>query len=97
MPKLEPSPMPEAFAQKKFSCPACGSEMIQKSKLRLIVVGPCLIASIAIAFFVPLFCAPGIILALTGVYLVVWATLGKARWCRNCKKFSLRPRADSTR
>ena len=97
MPKLEPSFMPEAFAQKKISCPTCGGEMIQKSKPRLIVVGLCLIASIAIACFVPLFWAPGIILALTGVYLVVWATLGKAHWCRNCKKFSLQPRADSTR
>jgi len=97
MPKLEPSFMPEAFAQKKISCPTCGGEMIQKSKARLIVVGLCMIASVAIALFPPLFLVPEIILALTGVYLLAWATLGKARWCRNCKKFSLQPRADSTR
>jgi preprotein translocase subunit SecF len=81
--------MPEATAQKKFSCPSCGGEMIQKSKARLIVVGLCMIASVAIAFVFPWFWAPGIILALTGIYLLAWATLGKARWCRNCKKFSV--------
>ena len=46
-------------------------------------------AVVAIALFVPFFWAPGIILALTGAYLLVWATLGKARWCRDCKKFSV--------
>lgn len=63
--------------------------MIQKSKARLLSVGLGMIALLGIALFVPMFWAPGIILALTGVYLVVWATLGKARWCRNCKKFSI--------
>ena len=81
--------MPVATAQKKFSCRMCGGEMIQKSQVRLLVVGFSMIASIIIAFFVPLFWAPGIILALTGIYLLFWATLGKARWCRNCKKFNI--------
>jgi hypothetical protein len=81
--------MPEAIAQNKFFCPACGGEMTQKIKPRLIVVGLCMVASVAIAFVFPLFWAPGIVLVLTGVYLLVWATLGKARWCRNCKKFSV--------
>jgi hypothetical protein len=39
--------------------------------------------------FFPFFWAPGVILLLTGIYLIVWATLGKGYWCRNCKKFSL--------
>ena len=81
--------MPEVTAQKKFSCPTCGGEMIQKSRTRLIVVGLCMSASVALAFAVPLFWAPGIILALTGIYLLAWATLGQARWCRNCKKFGV--------
>ena len=59
--------MPEVTAQKKFSCPSCGGEMIQKSRARLIFVGLCLIALVAIAFAIPLFWAPGIILALTGI------------------------------
>ena len=68
-------------------CHICNGEMIQKSKARLIVVGLGMIASVAIAFAFPWFWAPGIILALTGICLLVWATLGQARWCRNCKKF----------
>jgi len=82
--------MSEAAAQTKCSCPACGGEMIQKSKARLIVVGLYMIASITVAFRFPVFWAPGIILVLTGVYLLAWATLGKARWCRHCNKFSTR-------
>jgi hypothetical protein len=63
--------------------------MIQKSRLRLFVVGAALAASIAIAPFVPYFWAPAAILMLTGAYLVVWATVGKGSWCRNCKKFGV--------
>ncbi len=80
--------MPETTTLEKFSCPTCGGEMIQKSRARLIVVSLCMIASVAIAFAFPLFWPPGIILALTGIYLLAWATLGQARWCQNCKKFS---------
>jgi hypothetical protein len=63
--------------------------MIQKSRTRLFVVGIAMIASLTIAFFYKPFWAPGIILVITGAYLVVWATLGKACWCRNCKTFNL--------
>jgi hypothetical protein len=81
--------MSGAITQDKPFCPTCGGELIHKSKVRLIVVGGCMVASIAIAFFIPWFWVPGIILALIGIYLLVWATLGRARWCRNCKKFSI--------
>ena len=54
--------MPENIAKKESCCPTCGGEMIQKSRARLIVVGLGMIASVAIAFAVPLFWAPGIIL-----------------------------------
>lgn len=80
--------MSEAMAQK--TCPSCGGEMIQKSKARLIIIGLCMLASVVIALAVPWFWAPGIILALTGIYLLLWATLGNACWCRNCKKFGIR-------
>ncbi len=72
-----------------MKCKKCSGEMIQKSRARLLIVGVAMIASIAIAFFCKWFWAPGIILAMTGAYLIVWATLGKACWCRNCKSFSL--------
>jgi hypothetical protein len=42
-----------------------------------------MIASTAIAFAFPLFWAPDIILALTEIYLLAWATIGDAHRCRN--------------
>ncbi len=72
-----------------MKCKTCGGEMIQKNRARLIVVGLLMIASLSVAHYFPLFWAPGIILFLTGIYLLVWGTLGRGGWCRNCKKFSL--------
>ena len=70
-----------------MKCKACDGEMIQKSRGRLFSVGVLMSASITIALFRPLFWVPGIVLLLTGIYLIVWATLGKGSWCRNCKWF----------
>jgi hypothetical protein len=67
----------------------CGGEMVQTNRARLLAVGVLMLASVAIALYYPAFWPPGIILALTGLYLITWATLGKACWCRNCKKFSI--------
>ena len=72
-----------------MKCKRCGNEMIQKSRRRLFVVGVAMCASTAIALYVPKFWLPGIILDLTGIYLIVWATLGKGWWCRQCKNLSL--------
>ena len=71
-----------------MKCQSCNEELIQKSRWRLFIVGCLMIASVAIAWFAPYFWAPGIVFLLTGIYLIVWATLGKGCWCRNCKKFS---------
>ena len=73
-----------------MKCKTCDGEVIQKSRGRLFIVGVLMCGSIAIALFAPIFWAPGIILLLTGIYLIVWATLGKGCWCRNCKRFSFR-------
>jgi preprotein translocase subunit SecF len=72
-----------------MKCKTCGGEMIQKSRLRLITVGLVQMASIAIAIRFSWFWAPGIILFLTGAYLIVWGTFGRGGWCRTCKKFGL--------
>jgi hypothetical protein len=72
-----------------MKCKTCAGEMIQKSRRRLFLVGFLMCGSIAIAFFAPIFWATGIILLLTGLYLIVWATLGRGCWCRNCKRFSI--------
>jgi len=70
-----------------MKCKTCDGEMIQKSRRRLLSVGLLMCGSIAIAIFRSWFWGPGIILLLTGIYLIVWATLGKGCWCRNCKRF----------
>ena len=64
--------------------------MIQKSRARLIVVGLSLVVASASAFVWAVLWVPAIIAALTGAYLLVWATLGGARWCRSCKAFPIR-------
>jgi hypothetical protein len=72
-----------------MTCKTCGGDMIQKSRWRLFLVGVLIIASTGLAVFVPYWWAPGVILLLTGTYLVVWATRGKGRWCRGCKRFNI--------
>jgi hypothetical protein len=72
-----------------MTCNTCGGAMIQRSRPRLLLVGVLMIASVGLAFHVPYFWAPGLILLLLGAYLVLWATLGKGQWCRTCKKFNI--------
>jgi hypothetical protein len=62
--------------------------LIQKSRARLLGVGLLLVLSPGLAWFVPLLRIPAILFVLTGLYLLVWATQGKGRWCRNCKSFT---------
>jgi hypothetical protein len=67
--------------------------MVQKSPLRLFLVGLVMLASPAVAAFVPFLWVPATILLLTGTYLMIWASLGQGYWCRQCKKFNLLPRS----
>jgi len=68
-------------------CPACGHELTQKSRALLLLSGiAMLVVSVPItlrAYVWPL----AILLAATGLYLVLWSVFGKGRWCRRCKKF----------
>ena len=75
-------PIPGAFI-----CAIYGGEMIQKCRLRLIVTGLGMVASGGGAAIFPLFWLAAMVHVPTGLYLLAWATLGKARWCRTCKKF----------
>jgi len=61
--------------------------MIRRSRAQLFFVGLLMCASLVIALYAGWFWIPGIILFLAGAYLVAWATLGKAMWCRQCKTF----------
>ena len=67
----------------------CDGELIQKSRPRLFIVGVLMMASLATAHFFPFFWGPGTLLALIGAYLIIWATVGKGCWCRNCQKFNI--------
>jgi hypothetical protein len=73
-----------------MKCPTCGGETVQKNRVLLFAVGAVMLATPALAGVAAIFWAPAIVLFLAGIYLVVWSTLGRGRWCRNCKKFSLR-------
>jgi hypothetical protein len=69
-------------------CRNCQGELIRRNPVQLFVVGLLLCASLSIAFFVSLFWVPGIILFLTGLYLIAWAILARGMWCRQCKTFA---------
>lgn len=69
-----------------MTCPTCGTELTQKRKSLLLVVGFAMLGSIA-AISISLWLAlPTIIAAIVGIYLILWATRGKALWCRTCKR-----------
>lgn len=63
--------------------------MVQKNRPLLAIVGFGLLLSPALGLITAYFWPPAIVLFLTGLYLLIWATRGKGLWCRNCKKFSL--------
>ena len=70
-------------------CRNCDGPLIRRNPLLLFLVGVLMCASLGIAFLMPWFWVPGIILLLTGGYLIAWATLAGGQWCRNCKTFSV--------
>jgi hypothetical protein len=68
-------------------CKRCGGDVVRKSRGRLAVVGILLLAGAGLCtFWWPLW-PPAVIAGLTGVYLLAWASVGRGRWCRGCKRF----------
>jgi hypothetical protein len=68
-------------------CRRCGGEVVQKPRARLVLVGTLMLAAVAMgALWAPLW-APALLLGLTGAYLLTWASVGRGRWCRGCKRF----------
>ena len=77
-------------------CKRCGGdEVVQKSRGQLVGVGVVmLVAAVAVAVAAMGRGALGwallpaaAIAAMTGAYLLAWATVGRGRWCRTCKRF----------
>jgi hypothetical protein len=68
-------------------CQRCGGEVVRKSRPRLALVGGLLLAGPGLGFvWAPLW-LPAVVLGLTGAYLLAWASAGRGRWCRCCKRF----------
>jgi len=61
--------------------------MIQRNPWLLAMVGVAMCTAPLLAHFVALLWVPAIIAVLAGGYLILWATAGKGRWCRQCKTF----------
>ncbi len=68
-------------------CKRCGGEVVQKPRGRLVVVGMVMLASIGLGLLWAPLWAPALVLGLTGAYLLTWASVGRGRWCRGCKRF----------
>lgn len=74
--------------QETKRCPVCEGELIQKDRIRLLLV--CLALLFLAGGFVRfspylwIIAAPLILIAL---YLALWDTMGKGLWCRQCKNF----------
>jgi hypothetical protein len=69
------------------SCKRCGGQVVQKNRLRLMVVGIAFLLSPALGWLWWPLWIPAVILVLTGCYLIAWAASGQGRWCRGCKRF----------
>jgi hypothetical protein len=68
-------------------CRRCGGEVVQKSRGRLTLVGALMLAAAGLGLMSPLLWAPAAVVAMTGAYLLAWASIGTGRWCRGCKRF----------
>jgi hypothetical protein len=68
-------------------CRRCGGEVVQKSRARLALVGAGMAAALGLGLLGPPLWGPAAVLGLTGVYLLAWASVGRGRWCRGCKRF----------
>jgi hypothetical protein len=69
------------------ACPHCGAELIRRNRVLLFSVGLALAAFPLLAVFNSLFWPLALIAFLAGGYLILWATVGKGSWCRQCKTY----------
>jgi hypothetical protein len=73
-----------------LSCPTCGNKLLRKNRTKLFFVGFAVLLAIVGCFFLsPIFWIATSVLVLIAGYLIVWSTLGKGLWCRQCKKFPI--------
>jgi hypothetical protein len=68
-------------------CKRCGGPVVRKSRARLVGVGGLMVLGLGLGLLWPPVWVPAVILGLIGAYLLVWASAGRGRWCRQCKRF----------
>jgi hypothetical protein len=69
-------------------CRQCGGEVVQKPCGRLVLVGVLLLAAaVGLRVLGPPLAVAAVVPGLTGAYLLAWASVGRGRWCRGCKRF----------
>lgn len=69
-------------------CKTCQNELIQKNRIVLFLVGMGMLILSVVLFYIPWVMLASVPAAMGGGYLLVWSTVGKGQWCRQCKKFS---------
>src|SRR5690348_15821227 len=60
-------------------CMRCGGEAVRKSRSRLVSVGIALLAAAGLSFIWWPLWAPAVVCALTGAYLLAWASVSRRR------------------
>jgi hypothetical protein len=74
-------------------CPGCGAVLTPKNRTKLVAVGVLMIVAAGISARWSVSSAAVFLLLigllLIGAYLIVWGTLGRGMWCRQCKKFPM--------
>lgn len=68
-------------------CPACGHQLTQKNRPAINVAGAVLIVAAVPLLFRSYYWLIAILMAATGLYLLIWSIFGKGKWCSRCKKF----------
>lgn len=68
-------------------CKTCHGPLVQKNRIILFLVGAIMLAVALASLSIDWLWILSIPLFLVGAYLVIWSTIGKGLWCRQCKKF----------
>jgi hypothetical protein len=70
-------------------CPVCGRELTQKRRSTLSICGVALVIAAIPLLYRRYIWLLAILMAATGLYLLIWSVFGKGKWCTRCKKFPI--------
>lgn len=69
-----------------MNCPHCNQPLIRRDRTALLVCGSIFVATLLAGFMAWWLLLPAGFLALIGLYLIAWSTVGRGLWCRQCKQ-----------